>query len=351
MGMLVQDEVFHRIERVYLPKWRSLLGALLVLPSRTPLQVGYYRSPTFFQRAAELMLTHDACLAHLIRTGDGIKSVPGVKFLEMTDAISLNYARVGQGTSLRDPRTVAYAIEAQRLIEYERRIVKYFNHSFLVSDVDRQFLFGGSEFVLERVSVCSNGVDVSLLPYQFAPAGRDIVFIGNLYSLQNFDAAHFFVRDVLPLIRKRLPDQRVRIIGRIKPEQAGILSEFEGVYVTGEVASVAQAANGAGVGVCPVRIGAGVQNKVLEYMALGLPVVSTHVGLEGFTAEPENNLLVADDALSIALAVLSLLEDRELAERMARSARLYVETQHIWGAVLQPFIEQISMHLPPMPAC
>ncbi len=89
MAMALPDDgVFHRVEHVFLPKWRSWLNTPLALPSRTPLQVAYYRHAGFRRRALALMAEHDGTLAHLIRVGDVIKDAPGVKFLEMTDAIS-----------------------------------------------------------------------------------------------------------------------------------------------------------------------------------------------------------------------------------------------------------------------
>lgn len=340
---LPDDGVFHRVERVFLPKWRSWLNCVLALPGRLPLQVAYYRHGGFQRRAQELMAEHDGALAHLIRVGDAIKDVPGVKFLEMTDAISLNYSRIRKTRlSKNDFRARVYALETDRLRVYEEEIVDCFNHSFLVSEIDRQYLFGEQPDKLKRVSVFSNGVALETMPYQFDAAGRDIVFIGNMFSLQNFDAALYMASDVLPLIRREHPDVRLRLIGRIQPEQAARLAAIEGVDVTGEVPNVAEAARGGAVGVCPLRLGAGVQNKVLEYMALGLPVVSTAIGLEGFSASDGIELAVADDSSTFAAKVLRLLDDRTSASVMAKAARRYVESHHSWEAILTPMVNVIQ---------
>lgn len=343
---LPEDGVFHRIERIYLPKWRSWLSSAYALLGRTPLQVAYYRHKGFRRRALELMSEHDGVLAHLIRVGEMIKDAPGVKFLEMTDAISLNYERIrSTRVSKNDLRARIYSFEVNRLRAYEEVIVDHFDHSFLVSDIDRRHLFGSRSEKLSRVSVVSNGVALEMLPYQFDKAGRDIVFIGNMFSLQNFDAAMYMSSQVLPLIRRTRTDVRLRLIGRIRPDQAVQLTAFDGVDVTGEVADVAVAAKGGAVGVCPLRLGAGVQNKVLEYMALGLPIVSTTIGLEGFDAMHERDLLVADQTDAMAAAVLMVLNDRSLAEVMANNARHYVETTHSWTAMLEPMIKIIDAQL------
>jgi glycosyltransferase involved in cell wall biosynthesis len=343
---LAEDGVFHRIERVYLPKWRSWLNCALAIPASLPLQVAYYQHAGFQRRALELMAEHDAALAHLVRVGNAIKDAPGIKFLEMTDAISLNYHRIRKtGLSNNDFRGRIYALETDRLRKYEGEIVDYFDHSFLVSEIDRQYLFGEQPDKLKQVSVFSNGVALEVMPYQFEPAGRDLVFIGNMFSLQNFDAALYMALEVLPLVRRVHPDVRLRLIGRVKPEQAVKLAAIEGVDVTGEVPNIAEAARGGAVGVCPLRLGAGVQNKVLEYMALGLPTVSTSIGLEGFNASDGVELNVADDSSAFASKVLRLLDDRKTASVIAQAARRYVESHHSWESMLAPMIDIIQSKL------
>lgn len=343
---LPDDGVFHRVERVYLPRWRSWLNAALALPGRTPLQVAYYRHGGFGRRAIALMAEHDGTLAHLIRVGDMIKDAPGAKFLEMTDAISLNYERIrSTRTSRSDLRARIYSVEVDRLRAYEEAIVDHFDHSFLVSDIDRRHLFAHRPEKLSRASVFSNGVALDTMPYQFDAHGRDIVFIGNMFSLQNFDAAMYMASEVLPRVRAVRPDVRLRLIGRIQADRAAQLGAFAGVDVTGEVPDVVAAARGGAVGVCPLRLGAGVQNKVLEYMALGLPTVSTTMGLEGFHAVHGRDLLIADSTEDLAAAVIRLLDDRGFAEAMALAARHYVESTHSWPAMLAPMIELIDARL------
>jgi glycosyltransferase involved in cell wall biosynthesis len=343
---LPADAIFERIERFYLSKWRSRLNSLLALPTRTPLQNAYYRSSEFSKRIQALAPEHDGVLAHLIRTGDAIRDLPVPKFLEMTDAISLNYARVGrEPRGARGLRSQVYRIERERLEAYERTVVDDFDHSFLVSSVDREFLFGKNLARLARVTVASNGVDVSSLPYHFSLAASDLVFIGNMTTLQNLDAVRYMAREILPLVRRQRPEVRLRVIGRIGPNERAQLKHVDGVVVTGQVDSVAAAAHGGAIGVCPMRLGAGVQNKVLEYMALGLPTVSTSIGLEGFHARDGVELAVADDPASYANRILHLLEDRAAAGAMARAARAYVELHHSWEAVLHPMVDTIARRL------
>lgn len=345
MSLRVQDDVFSAVERFYLPKWRSYLNVLISLAGRTPLQVAYYKNKKFFCRADTLLATHNCLLAHLIRVGDGVRNLQGIKFLEMTDAISLNYSRIKKSSGVKDWRGKIFALEARRLLDYERDISYKFNHCFMVSDIDRQFLYKDCSEQLKRVTVCSNGVDLSNMPFQFDEGSLDIIFIGNMHSVQNYDAALFFAKDVLPIVLQSFPSVKFRIIGRIRQEQKEYFSKIKQVVVVGEVPSVAKSASFAGLGVCSVRLGAGVQNKVLEYMALGLPVVSTSIGLEGFSAEPMRDLLVADDANEIALACIKLLKDRNLARELAVNARNFVENHHSWSAMVKPMVDIIKAEI------
>lgn len=341
-----EDGVFHSIERVLMPRWRSWLNCFAALPTDMPLQIAYYRNAEFFKRATILHSEHDATLAHLIRASDAVRHLPGPKFLEMTDAISLNYERIrSTGHSKNDWRSHVFSLESRRLRRYEQEIVDLFDRSFLVSEIDRKFLFDNQKSRLDRVSVCSNGVDLSGLPFQFSENGRDIVFIGNMFSLQNLDAVNFMALEILPRIRANRSDVSLRLIGRIREDDAVRLKQMDGVIVTGEVPDVAVEARNAGVGVCPLRLGAGVQNKVLEYMALGLPTVSTSLGLEGFRAKDGQDLLIANDAVGLAEAVLRLLNDRDEAKTMAEAARKYVEQNHSWDSQLAPLVGKINESL------
>ncbi|MCA8336436.1 glycosyltransferase [Burkholderia multivorans] len=335
---LPSDGVFDRVERVFLSRARSYLNTLLALPTRTPLQVAYYRSSAFAAAVSRLLPSHDGVLVHLLRCAEYVRKSDKPRVLEMTDAISLNYSRVKQLRKARGIKSRVFAIEAKRLLDYERTIVDDFDLSVLVSKTDRDYLFPGEPS--KRVMVCSNGVDLSGLPYTARTmASRLLIFIGDMRTVQNQDMCHFFAEAVLPLLRKR-GDYRFRIVGSIAPSLAERFRAYDGVEVTGRVASVAQAALDGAIGVCPMRIGAGVQNKILEYMALGLPVVTTSLGHEGLGARREQDLLIADTPEDFVNCIERLVNDEDAAVRMAERARIFVEREHSWERVLAALVER-----------
>jgi glycosyltransferase involved in cell wall biosynthesis len=340
------DDIFSKIEVIYMPKWKSWLNCIMAIPTKIPLQVAYYKNPEFRRRATLLSVEHDAMFAHLIRVGDAIKDIESVKFLEMTDAISLNYQRIREfGHKNTKFISLVYSFEANRLRHCEEKIIDYFNLSILVSEVDRQYLFGNINERNKHVVVAGNGINLENFKYSYQDDAIDLIFIGNMHSFQNYDAALYMASEILPKIRRYIPNLQLRLIGRIAKRDADTLSVYDGVYVTDEVADVSIAALGGAIGVCPVRLGAGVQNKVLEYMALGLPVVTTSIGLQGFDAVNGRHLVVADDANKFAYEILELLENKSKRKHMAEAARAYIEEGYSWESKLASVIEVVKKEI------
>lgn len=338
---LPDDGVFSLVERVYLPKWRSYLNCAAALPSRRPLQVAYYSCKGFERKLLELLPKHDLALAHLIRTGDYLKGVSAPKVLEMTDAISLNYERVMRVAKTAGFKQRVYSLEHKRLKRYEQSIINNFDLSVLVSEVDRDYLISDDSTKKSRVLVCSNGVDLRGFPFKEYRNSEEIVFIGNMLSVQNLDATIWFARQVMPLLLQR-GNFTFKVVGRIGEEQARMLRRLPGVEVTGAVESIPDATTGAFLGVCPMRLGAGVQNKILEYMALGLPVLTTTMGYEGLSAVEGRDLEIADTAEEMTDRIVALHANQSRRLQLAIAAREYVLKQHEWSAMLSPLIERIQ---------
>lgn len=334
------DGVFDSVERVLLPRSRSYFNTLLTLPSSIPLQVGYYKSDAFKKAVDRLLPSHDAVLSHLIRCADYVVDANKPRILEMTDAISLNYERVGKTKNTCGFKAIVYKFEKDRLLRYERAVIDKFDLSILVSQTDKDYLVEANH---DKVIVCSNGVELDHLEYQDrAMCGPVIVYIGNMTSFQNMDACLYFAQEVMPIVKKRIKDAKFRVVGRISDADAKKLLSFPSVEVTGAVESISAAVQGAKLGVCPVRLAAGVQNKVLEYMALGLPVVSSSIGLEGFSAKPEVELLVADTPLEYADAIERIWSSVPLHHQLAKNGLQYVRVNHNWGSRLNPLVDSID---------
>lgn len=346
---LPDDGIFTHVERVFHSSRRRFLGCLRVAPSKLPFQIGYYHNPEFLMRFRALAPAHEGVFAHLIRMAPYVAGYHGVKILEMTDAISLAYLRTRDAGLKNRFRSILYGLEMKRLLNYERSIVEQFDLVTLVSPVDRDFLFP----IVHRgkVLICTNGVDWKSLPFEYSPDGKTIIFIGNNTAYHNIDALIYFVELIFPIVRTRCQDAIFKVVGRIDDRLKKKLQSYKNVLVTGAIADIKTCVRNASVGVCPTRFGAGVQNKLLEYMSLGIPSVTSLIGLEGLKAEPGKDILVANSPEEWANHICLLLENPEIGKKITANARTYVEHEHSWELLLEPLRTAIFDNLPSAKNC
>jgi sugar transferase (PEP-CTERM/EpsH1 system associated) len=246
----------------------------------------------------------------------------------------------------RPPLRWLYAAEHRRLVAFERRAVREAAAGVAVSDTERRLLATQMPAAADRLHVISNGVDIDY----FAPVARTsaqplAVFCGRMDYAPNVDAAQWFAHEAFPAIRRARPDAVFRIVGAAPTAAVRALAGLDGVEVTGAVPDVRPHLAEAAAVVAPLRIARGVQNKVLEGMAAGRPVVATSAALDGLAAEPGRDVLVADDAQGFATQVLEILEGRA-APDLGRRARAFVVARHRWEAQLRALDGLIEAAVP-----
>jgi glycosyltransferase involved in cell wall biosynthesis len=178
--------------------------------------------------------------------------------------------------------------------------------------------------------VVTNGVDTEELR-PLAPASEPyLIFTGTMDFRPNVDAARWFCRNVLPLVRQQTPDTHFYIVGQRPTTEVAALGQQPGVTVTGAVPDVLPYWNRAALCLVPMRMGGGVRLKVLEAMALGRPVVSTAIGCEGIDIIPGHHCAIADDPREFARQIVELLSDRARCQAMAARARELVVERYDW---------------------
>jgi len=240
----------------------------------------------------------------------------------------------------RWPKSRLYAREAKLLQAFEKQVARHVDVSLFVSDAETAMFRRIAGSYAHTVDTLHNGVDLGYFSpgADFAPlgdeAGPKLVFTGAMDYRPNIDAVCWFADAILPLVRKRYPAARFFVVGGKPSPEVQALASREGIVVTGRVPDVRPYVAAADVAVAPVRIARGVQNKVLEAMALARPVVATEAAWSGIDAEPERDLLVRSDAESFAAAVCAVLDDPALGARLAGNARQQVESRYAWPAQL-----------------
>ena len=249
-----------------------------------------------------------------------------------------------------DPLRRAYfGLQAARMFRFEREVCRRVAHIVAVSDTDARSM--RELFGVDHVSAIPTGVDVeAFTPSEPAPAAADLIFVGSMDWLPNIDGVRYFVREILPLIRRRRPDCSLVVAGRSPTAEIRAFAAADPrITVTGTVADVRPYLWGARVSIVPLRIGGGTRLKVYESMAARVPVVSTTVGAEGLQGRHPEHLCLADEPEEFARQCVQLLEDAVEARRMAAAAWDLVAARFSWDRVTREF-ESILERVPGLSA-
>jgi glycosyltransferase involved in cell wall biosynthesis len=246
------------------------------------------------------------------------------RHLDLMDSLSVNMAT--RASSSPVVVGLPFAAEARLLRRYEARVAAAADTCSLVSAADRDAPG------LECATVIQNGVDLEAFTFRDPVERRpEMIFFGNLGYFHNIAPAVFVATEVLPLVRQRVPDVTVRIVGARPAAAVRQLGSLDRVEMIGEVPSMAAELQRPAVSVLPLFSGSGLKNKVLEAFAAGLPVVTNALGMQGVEGvAPGREYLAAEGAHDIAAAAVRLLEDPGERTRLATSARALVEARYSW---------------------
>jgi len=236
------------------------------------------------------------------------------------------------------PMSWVYAREARKLLEFDRRVASEADASLFVSEAEASLFRTLSPETAATTHAMANGVDCDY----FSPAhafaspftgpGPHLVFTGTMDYRPNVDAVVWFADEIFPAVRRAQPGATFTIVGSKPSKTVMALSARPGIAVTGRTPDVRPYLAAADVVVAPMRIARGIQNKVLEGMAMAKPVVTTSLGLEGIAAEAGRHLIVADTPGDFVKAILELEPEKGVS--MGRSARQLMEGAYGWRAQL-----------------
>ncbi len=189
-----------------------------------------------------------------------------------------------------------------------------------------------------RVAVIPNGVDIEhFVPTGYEPDAPRLLFTGNYAYAPNVDAALSLIRDIFPAVRRAIPEAELVIVGPSPPPQLQELGRRPGVRVTGRVPDVRPYFENAALYVSPLRLGAGIKNKILEAMAMQTAVVATPLSCDGINVTHGKDVILARNASEVRKAAIHLLENHELRARIAAAGRALIEEQYTWRRVADAY--------------
>ena len=326
---------------VPLNRMGSLLRGAHATMNNTPLTVGVYRDASMKQivdalRARPLVaeIVFSSTMAQYIETP--VAGRP--RIIDFCDADSEKFD--DYASTAASPLRRLFAREGRLLRVAENAIVNWADASFAITP-DEAERFNARADVMRHVGWWSNGVDTdyfdpdAVLPATHATA--DIAFTGAMDYRANIDAVAWFVKDVWPLVRDKTPDATFAIVGAKPARAVRELATAPGIRVTGRVDDIRPWIAGAKLAIAPLRIARGIQNKVLEAMAMTTPVIATGAAATGIRAAAGEEIVIADTPDAFAAATLTLLNDTDRCAKIGAAARARMVADYQWNRQLSRF--------------
>ena len=330
-----QMEAFcDRVEWVRFQRNRACLNTVLHCFSSQPLQLHYWYVSQMQRTVNRLLDKYDFDLIHvqLFRMAQYVSHCHGIpKMLDLCDSLALNLQR--RAVLDRGLKRPLIRLEERRVRKYEVEIARSFDWGTVVGECDRDYLLHQDASL--KLSIVPMGVDLEYFQPTSSTYQPHLLFTGTMSYFPNWDAALYFYKEILPLIRTAHPEITFNIVGNHPPEQIKRIANGINVIVTGHVPDIRPYFDQAAVFVSPLRSGSGVQVKNLEAMGMGVPVVTTSIGAQGLEAKAGQDILIADAPEKFARHVIDLIQSSDLRQKIGDAGRQLVEAKYNWPILAQ----------------
>jgi len=337
------------VHAVRLQPRMARLRSVAALATGGPLTLRYYADRsladwvgrTLRDQAIDAALVFSSSMAQYVEDRKGLRV-----FLDLVDVDSAKWGQYGERHS--GPLRWLYRRESQTLLAYERRIVCDAERSYFVTENEVELFRRLAPECTDRVESMGNGVDAGYFapdparPSPFTDGERPIVFTGAMDYWPNVDAVTWFAAEVLPRLRERHAGLRLVVVGRNPSAEVRALAG-ESVVVTGTVPDVRPYLQHAAVAVAPLRVARGIQNKLLEAMAMGVPVVASPDCVKPLQARVGSEVLTAADAADFVREIEGLLLDGDRARAIGAAGRRRVLDSYSWSAHLQLLDDRLDL--------
>ena len=324
---------FKEVELVYLPRWRSVLNCVPALFTSTPLQLAYFKSLKMKRMVSWAVDQYAIDVVHTqhLRMSQYTADLNTPKILDLPDAFSLYFKRRSE-TERPFINRLIDRIEIKRLAKAEQVIKKY-NKVLVCSVEDKKYLEKLHQ--VSNIDILLNGVDLETFEVN---EGHDysinntLLFTGNMDYAPNVDAVLYFVKELWPSIKNNNPSVKLVIAGQ-RPVEEILKLQTSRIEVTGFVPDISDLYRSSSILIAPLRFGAGTQNKVLEAMAMGVPVVCTHIGFAGLQIKSGDGVIMAKEFKDFIHQVNQLLSDVEQRRQVGEKGLTIAHQRFSWDSI------------------
>ncbi|MBR4136453.1 MAG: glycosyltransferase [Bacteroidales bacterium] len=301
-----------------------------------PIQCGYFYSLSHQKKIDQLIETirPDYIYCQLFRMAEYVKDKPVKKVLDYQDVFSKGMWRRYERAPWYDKPF--FKMEAKRVARYETKIFDLFDHKTIITEIDRDLIPHEQR---HDIVVVPNGVDFDTFTHDGKEKNYDLIFSGNMNYAPNVDAAEYLCKDIFPHLHVEFPNLRIVLCGaNPSPRVKALESDF--VKVTGWVDSMAEWYAQSKIFIAPMRMGTGLQNKLLEAMAMEMPcVTSTLAGKPLVGADKDKACVICNTTADYVNAIRHLLQDEQYYQNLASQGNQYVHQHYDWTAATQPLME------------
>lgn len=309
---------------------------LSIFTKEMPFQCAIFTSRKFQKKLEETVQKYEPALLYIsfIRVLFNAKNIKIRKSIDLIDSLSLNYSRREVKLKLFSKKIIS--LEMNRIIKLEKNIFNFADIASVVSNIDKKWIENG------RIKVIPLGVDTD----KFRPCLKkfdkfSIIFSGNLSYSPNRQAIFWFLENCWEKVLGSHPKIQLVLAGRVNASDARRYMSYANISITGEIGSIAEVIMRGDIAIAPMQSGAGMQNKILEAMSCGLPVVASSLGLGDIRATDLQNIIVADDPEKFIHSIDFLIKDRTKRVEIGVAARNFVESNYSWKRSNHYFIENI----------
>jgi sugar transferase (PEP-CTERM/EpsH1 system associated) len=298
--------------------------------TNTPFQVHYFHSKFIDKKIKKYIneIQPDHIYAQLIRVSEYVKNIHHIpKTLDYMDALSKGMERrISKSSGIMK---LFLKKESKRLLQYENLIFDYFENKTIISEQDRALIYHPDQ---KKIEIISNGVDTDYFTPQKKELKFDLLFNGNMSYPPNIDCVHFIAENILPIVLKKFPDTKFLISGA-NPVNSVLALANKNIQVSGWMDDIREAYCSSKIFIAPMQIGTGLQNKLLEAMAIGIPCVTTELANNALGAIPNEQILIANTPEEIAHQIERLLTEPDLVTKISLNGRRFVTENYNWKTV------------------